>query len=58
MVFEHIDKLKSEYTDKYVVVDPSLPELARFRELTGIVRTVNMNGRALVEFDGHQNIGW
>lgn len=58
MVFEHIEKIKQEYTDKFVVVDESCPELRRFVGQTGMVRTVNMNGRALVEFDGHLNIGW
>src|SRR5438094_10246363 len=58
MIFEHIDKLKQQYTDKYVVVDDSRPELQRFRGLTGAVKTVNMSGRALVEFDGYNNIGW
>lgn len=58
MVFEHIEKLKRQYTDKYVVVDDSRPELRRFRGLTGTVKTVNMNGRLLVQFDGHNNIGW
>ena len=58
MVFEHIEKLKQEYTDKYVVVDEERPELRRFRGQTGIVKTVNMSGRALVEFDANLNIGW
>lgn len=58
MVFEHIEKLKQEYTDKYVIVDGSRPELRRFGGLTGTVRTVNMSGRALVEFDAYNNIGW
>ena len=58
MVFENIEKLKQDYTDKYVVVDASRPELRRFRHLTGVVKTVNMNGRALVEFNGNENIGW
>jgi hypothetical protein len=58
MVFEHIEELKRSFTDKYVVVDPSRPELRRFDGLTGTVRTVNMNGKALVEFDGYSNIGW
>ena len=31
---------------------------ARFRNATGQVKTVNMNGRALVEFDQWDNIGW
>ena len=58
MVFQHIEKLKQEYTDKYVIVDATRPELARFKDQTGIVRTVNMSGRALVEFDAYANIGW
>ncbi len=58
MVFEHIVKLQQEYTDKFVVVQQNVPELARFKGMTGTVRTVNMNGRALVEFDGNLNIGW
>src|SRR2546421_168842 len=58
MIFEHIDKLKQQYTDKYVIVDDSRPELQRFRGLTGAVKTVNFSGKALVEFDGYNNIGW
>ena len=58
MVFDQIEELKRDYTDKYVVVDDSRPELKRFSSLTGVVKTVNMNGRALVEFDGFENIGW
>ncbi|MCA9119612.1 MAG: hypothetical protein H6822_13635 [Planctomycetaceae bacterium] len=58
MVFERIEKLKQQYTDKYVTVDESRPELKRFGGMTGTVRTVNMSGRALVEFDANSNIGW
>jgi len=59
MVAEDIEKIKRDYTDKYVVVDASRPELARFRDHVGQVKTVNMSGRALVEFiDFHLNIGW
>lgn len=58
MVFENIEQLKREYTDKYVIVDNTQPELQRFEGQTGIVRTVNMNGNALVEFDANLNIGW
>ena len=59
MVFEHIDKLKEEYTDKFVKVDENRPELKRFDGLIGRVKTVNMSGRALVEFDEWiNNIGW
>ena len=58
MVFEHIEKLKQQYTDKYVEVDHQRPELRRFKGMTGTVKTVNMSGRALVEFDSYNNIGW
>jgi len=59
MVFEQIDRIKREYTDKYVVVDDRRPELARFKGVVGRVKTVNMSGRALVEFNAfHKNIGW
>lgn len=59
MVFQQIEKIKKEYTDKYVMVDGKRPELARFDDLVGQVKTVNMSGRALVEFiDYHLNIGW
>lgn len=57
-MFDAIERLKSEWTDKYVVVDSPAPELARFAKATGFVKTVNMNGRCLVEFDQHNNIGW
>jgi hypothetical protein len=52
------EQLKKELTDKFVVVADGVPELRRFNGLTGKVRTVNMNGRALVEFDGAVDIGW
>ena len=57
MVFEHIENLKRVYTDQLVVVDDNRPELGRFQGLTGTVKTVNMSGRALVEFNGNNNIG-
>lgn len=59
MVAPSIEQLKTQYTDKYVKVDAARPELARFRDVVGQVKTVNMSGRALVEFlDYHLNIGW
>lgn len=57
-MFDVIERLKSQWTDKYVVVDAAVPELARFSRTTGVVRTVNMNGRCLVEFDQFNNVGW
>ncbi len=56
MSIELAEKLKKDLTNKYVVVDPSIPELKRFQDLTGHVKTVNMNGRALVQFDGAVDI--
>lgn len=57
-MFDVIERLKADWTDKYVVIDSPAPELARFARATGIVKTVNMNGRCLVEFDQYNNIGW
>ena len=57
-MFDVIERLKSEWTDKYVVVSSPAPELARFSRTTGVVKTVNMNGRCLVEFDQFNNTGW
>ncbi len=57
-MFEAIEKLKQEYTDKYVEVATGIPELARFEGHVGQVKTVNMSGRALVQFDAWANIGW
>src|SRR5438045_9737139 len=58
MVFPEIDSLKRSWTDKYVLVDETRPELKLFLGQTGTVKAVNMNGRCLVQFDGHNNIGW
>jgi len=57
-MFETIERLKREWTDKLVVIRSPAPELARFARATGVVRTVNMNGRCLVEFDQFNNSGW
>jgi len=57
-MFDTVERLKREFTDKYVVVDGARPELARFKGLTGQVKTVNMSGRALVQFDAYNNIAW
>jgi hypothetical protein len=57
-MFDVIERLKAEWTDKYVVIDSPAPELSRFAKTTGTVRAVNMNGRCLVEFDQFNNIAW
>lgn len=58
MSIEQAELLKRELTDKWVVVAEEVPELQRFQALTGVVKTVNMNCRALVEFDGVEDISW
>jgi len=57
-MFDRIEKLKAEWTDKFVVIDSPAPELSRFAHTSGTVKTVNMNGRCLVQFDQFNNIGW
>lgn len=58
MSIAQAERLKSELTDKYVVVADGVPELRRFVGLTGTVKTVNMSCRALVQFDGPVDISW
>ncbi|HLJ12403.1 MAG TPA: hypothetical protein VKU82_14505, partial [Planctomycetaceae bacterium] len=58
MSFENVETLKKQYTDKYVKVDGSVAELRRFKDLTGVVKTVNMSGRALVQFEHPVDISW
>ena len=57
-MFDVIERLKAEWTDKYVVIDSPAPEHSRFAKTTGTVRAVDMNGRCLVEFDQFNNIAW
>lgn len=58
MSIQRAEDLKREWTDKYVIVNPEIARLKRFQNLTGTVKTVNMNCRALVEFDGPEDISW
>jgi hypothetical protein len=48
-MIEH-EKLAKEWTDQYVEVDDTRPELVRFRGAVGRVVTVNWNNRCLVDF--------
>jgi len=57
MLVERIEKLKQEYVDQEVVVESDRPQLRRFAGKSGRVRTLNRNGRALVEFAGADR-GW
>ena len=52
MHVQRIEKLRQEYAGQTVMIDSDRPELARLKNILGQVRTVNFNGRALVEFDG------
>jgi len=56
--FDEVDELKRQWTEKYVQVDGTRPELKRFAGRTGRVVTVNMSGRALVQFDDAEGWGW
>src|SRR5262249_26682089 len=44
------EALKREWTDQYVMVRPDRPELKRFEGIVGRVVTVNLNNKALIDF--------
>ena len=58
MFRDQVEQLKQQYTDKYVVLQGDRPDLARFQGAVGQVKTVNMSGRALVQFDANNDQGW
>jgi hypothetical protein len=58
MAIEAIEQLRQQYTDQYVVVASDRAELARFRGAVGQVKTINCNGRALVQFDLNNDLAW
>ena len=58
MSIQRAEELKQEWTDRQVVIRSGIPELRRFDGLVGHVRTVNMNGRLLIEFDTPADISW
>ncbi|MGQ9504811.1 MAG: hypothetical protein ACUVQG_07350 [Thermogutta sp.] len=58
MDFERLRNLRFEYEDQFVVVEGNRPELLRFKGKVGRVKTVNCNGRALVQFDSGADRGW
>jgi hypothetical protein len=57
MSAKQIEALRVLFTDRYVTADSRQPELARFAGIVGQVKTVNMTGRALVQFQG-ADIAW
>lgn len=48
--FDAIEDLKRDWTDHYVAVVDSRPELKRFVGIVGRVVTVNCGGKAIVDF--------
>ena len=57
MLAERVEQLRAEYVDQYVVIDEERPELTRFKDTVGQVKAISFNGRALVEFDAHDDRG-
>jgi hypothetical protein len=49
------EALAQEWTDQFVTVNDSLPELKRFAGIVGRVVTVNWNNKAIIDF---QDGGW
>jgi len=58
MDFDRLRSLRFEYENQLVVVEGDRPELQRFKGKMGHVKTVNCNGRALVQFDSGSDRGW
>lgn len=58
MSIERAEALKKELTDQWVRVSSPAPELQRFANCVGQVKTVNMNCQALVEFFGDKDVSW
>jgi hypothetical protein len=49
------EALRREWTDQYVEVNADKPELQRFKGIVGRVVTVNLNNKAVIDF---QDGGW
>jgi hypothetical protein len=49
------EAIAKEWTDQYVTVNETLPELKRFAGIVGRVVTVNWNNKAIIDF---QDGGW
>jgi hypothetical protein len=47
---DEIERLKAEWTDRFVRIRGDRPELQRFAGRVGRVITVNFNGRAIIDF--------
>lgn len=49
-VWDRVERLRREWTDKFVVPRAGVAELERFAGRTGRVVTVNFSGKAIVDF--------
>jgi len=58
MLREQVETLRKQLTDKYVVMVGDRADLARFKGVVGQVKTVNLGGRALVQFDANNDRAW
>lgn len=58
MDVERLRSLRFEYENQFVIVEGDRPELLRFKGKIGQVKTVNCNGRALVQFNSGADRGW
>lgn len=52
MLVEHLEALKQQYVGRTVEISSARPQLARFAGRKGLVKTINFNGQALVQFEG------
>jgi hypothetical protein len=57
MLATEVDKISYELVGKKVTVDSNRPELARMIGKIGLVKAVNFNLRALVQFE-NSDPGW
>ena len=58
MFREQVDQLRQRFSDQYVMVSGDRHDLARFQGVVGQVKTVNLSGRALVQFDANNDRAW
>lgn len=58
MLRTQAEELRRQFTDQYVMVTGDRADLARFQGVVGQVKTVNMAGRALVQFDANSDRAW
>ncbi len=53
-----IQKLRQDYSNRYVVLESDRPESRRFQGRIGLVKTITMNCQALVEWVDSADRAW